>query len=414
MAVLAGSICKFIDGRDRQDGKIFAFIRPEDGNPNVFAPIHALDGLIGDHNQPKLLDYLRQAAIDQKKVLFQLKDDGHTNENSMPAMWWKMADGYLPVPGHSASRSAERSRSRSDSRKRSRSKRRPRTRSPSRRSNSPSRDCKVTICDIPSDMTPEELAIIGGNIGDPVISSRTYKKADRSFGVLQYSDRQAAEKCISKLNGKRVHGSDMRLQCVLGLIHGEHNQELNHEFPSSRAEDRCQREKHVRSRSRSRPEDRCQRENHARDRSPTRNWKTPQNKTGDVRPGDWTCGNCGLNIFASKDACFKCGFQKTPAANGRGVARGGDGEGQMTLFLIDLPVDIHEDELRDEFEWMSCGRKSILRVILKQSKNWANAFVRFSAVKYANRAFTDIQEGDIKVRGRSFRCFWSHTNTSLK
>ncbi|CAE8585887.1 unnamed protein product [Polarella glacialis] len=34
---------------------------------------------------------------------------------------------------------------------------------------------------------------------------------------------------------------------------------------------------------------------------------------GDVRPGDWACGKCGANIFASKVECFKCGTPKAPA-----------------------------------------------------------------------------------------------------
>lgn len=33
-------------------------------------------------------------------------------------------------------------------------------------------------------------------------------------------------------------------------------------------------------------------------------------KGGDIRPGDWTCPNCGINVFASKNACFKCGTRK--------------------------------------------------------------------------------------------------------
>ena len=31
---------------------------------------------------------------------------------------------------------------------------------------------------------------------------------------------------------------------------------------------------------------------------------------GNVRPGDWTCPQCGANVFASKDRCFKCGYNK--------------------------------------------------------------------------------------------------------
>ena len=32
---------------------------------------------------------------------------------------------------------------------------------------------------------------------------------------------------------------------------------------------------------------------------------------------DWECPKCGANVFASKDACFKCGAEKSSGA-GRG------------------------------------------------------------------------------------------------
>ena len=32
-----------------------------------------------------------------------------------------------------------------------------------------------------------------------------------------------------------------------------------------------------------------------------------------VREGDWRCGNCGANVFASTNACFKC---QTPKGGG--------------------------------------------------------------------------------------------------
>lgn len=39
---------------------------------------------------------------------------------------------------------------------------------------------------------------------------------------------------------------------------------------------------------------------------------------GDSRPGDWRCGSCGANVFASKDSCFKCGARKTMGSGGGG------------------------------------------------------------------------------------------------
>ena len=37
---------------------------------------------------------------------------------------------------------------------------------------------------------------------------------------------------------------------------------------------------------------------------------------GEVRPGDWTCPSCQANVFASKDACFKCGEPKPRGGGG--------------------------------------------------------------------------------------------------
>ena len=42
--------------------------------------------------------------------------------------------------------------------------------------------------------------------------------------------------------------------------------------------------------------------------------------------GDWECPSCGANVFASKDACFKCGTPKGGSGGGgrdRDDRRGG-------------------------------------------------------------------------------------------
>merc|ERR1740117_672239 len=36
------------------------------------------------------------------------------------------------------------------------------------------------------------------------------------------------------------------------------------------------------------------------------------------KPGDWTCGGCGADVFASKDSCFKCGAAKPGSGGGGG------------------------------------------------------------------------------------------------
>jgi len=42
---------------------------------------------------------------------------------------------------------------------------------------------------------------------------------------------------------------------------------------------------------------------------------------GDQRAGDWQCPGCGVNVFASKSSCFKCGAQK-PMGGGGGKGGG--------------------------------------------------------------------------------------------
>lgn len=46
----------------------------------------------------------------------------------------------------------------------------------------------------------------------------------------------------------------------------------------------------------------------------------------DSRPGDWTCPGCRASVFASKDACFKCGERKP--GGGGGGSYGGGGRGR--------------------------------------------------------------------------------------
>ena len=42
----------------------------------------------------------------------------------------------------------------------------------------------------------------------------------------------------------------------------------------------------------------------------------------ETKPGDWTCGECGINVFASKSECFRCRTPKPAGAAARGESRG--------------------------------------------------------------------------------------------
>merc|ERR1712039_520316 len=115
-----------------------------------------------------------------------------------------------------------------------------------------------------------------------LVTSRTYKKKERFFGVAEFSDKADADNCIQKLDGKRVHDSEMRLRCIHGILDGERD--------------------YQRTRDKNHDDDR-----HRSDRDGPRTGRAP---LGDIRPGDWTCPNCGLNVFASRMACIECGTSK--------------------------------------------------------------------------------------------------------
>ena len=36
------------------------------------------------------------------------------------------------------------------------------------------------------------------------------------------------------------------------------------------------------------------------------------------KPGDWTCPDCGINVFARKQVCFRCGAQRPGSRGGFG------------------------------------------------------------------------------------------------
>lgn len=45
---------------------------------------------------------------------------------------------------------------------------------------------------------------------------------------------------------------------------------------------------------------------------------------GGERPGDWTCPSCNINVFASKNNCFRCNEPKPRGGGGGGYDRGYD------------------------------------------------------------------------------------------
>ena len=97
-----------------------------------------------------------------------------------------------------------------------------------------------------------------------------------------------------------------------------------------RADDRARgddRGRPVRSRSRSRSRERAPAPLPALDRGGF-NPRSLPNGGGSasaaasvIKPGDWACPVCGVNVFASKVACFKCGTAKVSLAKGPSKGR---------------------------------------------------------------------------------------------
>ena len=73
----------------------------------------------------------------------------------------------------------------------------------------------------------------------------------------------------------------------------------------------------------------------------------------EVRPGDWICAQCGFNVFAHKDACFKCGASRPAGAveagggGGTSSSAGGAPTWQPELRAVD---DGDDDEPKQETE----------------------------------------------------------------
>ena len=81
----------------------------------------------------------------------------------------------------------------------------------------------------------------------------------------------------------------------------------------------------------------------------------------DARPGDWDCGVCGANVFASKSKCFKCKASKgeraallrpgqterpKPAKPRRPPRPNGPGPPHTSLFLSNIPIAVEGKRFR--------------------------------------------------------------------
>lgn len=75
---------------------------------------------------------------------------------------------------------------------------------------------KITIENLPEDMSWLELKDLGRDYGPSLTFARTYRQGGGYFGMLEFKDRADADRVISELNNRRVQGSKERLHAHYG------------------------------------------------------------------------------------------------------------------------------------------------------------------------------------------------------
>mmetsp|Transcript_12107 Transcript_12107/g.19642 ORF Transcript_12107/g.19642 Transcript_12107/m.19642 type:complete len:479 (+) Transcript_12107:22-1458(+) len=361
-----GILRKWLDGRQRVDGQAFGFIQPDDGSQDVFAPARTLRGR-------------RDCVSEGLEVTYELKEDDRkgtpmasswavpesarsrsrskSSKSSSSSPRTKRTQSHsrsLRRPSRSLQRPAQRSGSRNQRSRSPHNKKpsKPRSPPPIRKSPSPHKienvadeTFKVTICDIPKTMTYVELEYLAGDLGAPVVSSKTYRSGERYHGLVEFYDKADADACIAELEGKSLPGSEFKLRCLHGELEARPTPR-NIAKAKLRPMPKIRPRFNARRRSRSLPRKRRSpprqhdhhndrrdhhndRRDHHNDRHEQRNDRYDQyndresnlNDKGDkqpgvstyVRPGDWECPHCRKNVFASKTACPYCGEHKPHA-----------------------------------------------------------------------------------------------------
>mmetsp|Transcript_75975 Transcript_75975/g.176249 ORF Transcript_75975/g.176249 Transcript_75975/m.176249 type:complete len:275 (-) Transcript_75975:140-964(-) len=75
---------------------------------------------------------------------------------------------------------------------------------------------KITIENLPEDMSWLELKDLGRDYGPSLTFARTYRQGNSYYGMLEFKDRGDADRVISELNNRRVQGSKERLRAYYG------------------------------------------------------------------------------------------------------------------------------------------------------------------------------------------------------
>lgn len=75
---------------------------------------------------------------------------------------------------------------------------------------------KITIENLPEDMTWLELKDLGRDFGPSLTFARTYKSKGVWYGMLEFKDSADADRAVKELDKRRVQGSSARLRAYFG------------------------------------------------------------------------------------------------------------------------------------------------------------------------------------------------------
>lgn len=75
---------------------------------------------------------------------------------------------------------------------------------------------KISIENLPEDMTWLELKDLGRDYGPSLTFARTYRHQGNWVGMLEFKDQGDAERVVKELDKRRVQGSDRRLKAYMG------------------------------------------------------------------------------------------------------------------------------------------------------------------------------------------------------
>jgi len=75
---------------------------------------------------------------------------------------------------------------------------------------------KITIENVPDDMSWLELKDLGREYGSTLTFARTYRHKNRCYGMLEFKEWADADRAVNELHYRRVQGSRSRLQAYHG------------------------------------------------------------------------------------------------------------------------------------------------------------------------------------------------------